>query len=235
MPYKNLFLLSFLVLWYGGVQVRGQISNIAGYLVDQRANWVAIVTDPDLIQLFVDEMFLAETAITRIEVFDLDNNGVFGQGDIFKTYPDEQIYHLDDPSERLLSVIINWQFQPNFSVIQENSDNLPETLEARPSRKAGNAIIASLLRGLNRNYEDLPVKIWVERDSATFRFEMWSYHEDKLVYHPPPPVVTMPDTVTTYDMLHVFRTDTLVIADTTFYDFLYIYKTVSDTVFLPEK
>jgi len=36
-------------------------------------------------------------------------------------------------------------------------------------------------------------------------------------------------------MLHLFRADTLVVADTTLYDFLYIYKAVSDTVFLPEK
>jgi len=233
-PNKIRFLLALLVFYYGGVQVRSQVSNSTGYLIDQRALWVAVVEDPALVKFIADDIYIDPAEIERIELFDLDKNG-FAKGDIIKTYPDEIVYFLDDPSENLQNVINSWQFQANYSMIGENSEKLSEELEARPYRKAGNAITASLVRGLNRNYQDLPVKIWFYRDLTGFRFEMWSYDEDKLKFQPLPPVVTMPDTVTTYDLLHLFRADTLVIADTTFYDFLYIYKTVSDTVFLPKK
>jgi hypothetical protein len=48
-----------------------------------------------------------------------------------------------------------------------------------------------------------------------------------------------PDSVVTYDLLHVFRADTLIKADTALYDLIYVYripirfadKTVSDTVY----
>jgi len=201
------------------------------YRVDQRAHWIAIIDDPELVQLFIDEFFLASD-INRIEVYDLNNNG-FSHGDVYKTYPDEMIYHLDDPSDRIQKVMDNWEFEANFSYIGENTISSPEYLEAQTINKAGNSIVGSFLRGLNRNYKDIPVQVWFQRDENGTRFEMWGYNEDKLKYEPPPPAITMPDTVETYDMLHVYRADTLVISDTTFYDFLYIYKSVADTLFLP--
>lgn len=201
------------------------------YHVDQRAHWVSVIDDPALIQLFVDEFFLSG-GVNRIEVFDLNNNG-FSHGDVYKTYPDEMIYHLDDPSERIQKVMDSWEFEANFSYIGENEISTPEYIEAQSVNKAGNAIVGAFLRGLNRNYKDIPVQVWFHRDENGLRFEMWGYNEDKLQYEAPPPVFTSPDTVETYDMLHVYRADTLVISDTTYYDFLYIYKNVSDTLFIP--
>jgi hypothetical protein len=43
-----------------------------------------------------------------------------------------------------------------------------------------------------------------------------------LNYTPPPPPV--PDSVVTYDLLRVFRADTLMKADTKLYDLIYVYR-----------
>ncbi len=221
-----IFCLQFSVL-----NLWGQSLQQKGYLVDQRAHWVVIVDEPELVRFIAEEMYLTtDVTITRLEIYDLDNNG-FSKGDVIKTYPDEIVYHLDDPSERLQSMMNEWEFQANFGRVGENRSITSEYLES--TGDAGAAITGSILAGLNRNYQDFPVKIWFVRDSTGFKMEMWGYNEDKLKYKMLPPPPSMPDTVTTYDMLHVFRSDTLVIADTTYYDFLYIYKSVSDTVFLP--
>jgi hypothetical protein len=58
---------------------------------------------------------------------------------------------------------------------------------------------------------------------------MLGYNPTALCYTPPPPPV--PDSVVTYDLVRVFRADTLVKTDTKLYDLIYIYKSVSDTVF----
>lgn len=39
---------------------------------------------------------------------------------------------------------------------------------------------------------------------------------------------------TTFDIMHVLRSDTLVISDTTYYDQYYIYRSVVDTLFISE-
>jgi hypothetical protein len=87
-----------------------------------------------------------------------------------------------------------------------------------------------LLRGLQRNYKEAPIKLYFERDAKTATFEMWGYNPNRLSYAPAPPA--MPDTITAYDVLSVTYEDTLVVADTTIYDLLYISRTVSDTVFI---
>lgn len=72
------------------------------------------------------------------------------------------------------------------------------------------------------------MKIVFERDDKGVTFEMWGYNPTTLNYAPPPPV---PDSVVTYDLVRVFRADTLMKADTKLYDLIYVYKTVSDTVY----
>lgn len=57
---------------------------------------------------------------------------------------------------------------------------------------------------------------------------MWGYNESALHYTPMPP--TVPDPVVIYDLLHVLRFDTLIKADTSLYDLIYVYKTVRETV-----
>jgi hypothetical protein len=176
-----------------------------GYLVDQRTQWVSTVTDARLIALFMQEMHIMEENITKMEIIDANNNG-FSKGDLLKTYPSEEIYFLDDPSEKLQTEMDRWKFQPNFTVTLENTQT-PEMLERLPIQKAEYSIVASFLKGLKRNYRDYPLKAWIQRDSIGVSFEMWGYSDKNLKYTPPPPAG---------------------------YDLVFIHKTLSDTLFIPK-
>ena len=176
-----------------------------GYVVEQRTHWVAVLTDPALIQLFVDEFYLTEENIDKIEIIDANNNG-FTKGDLIRTFPSEEIYFIDEPSQRLQAVMDVWKFQANFRLTVEHS-RTPEILEQQPFRKAEHSILASIIRGLNRNYKGWPMKAWIERDSLGITLEMWGYEDSELKYTPPPPAG---------------------------YDIVQIYKMIADTVYIPQ-
>jgi hypothetical protein len=144
-----------------------------------------------------------------------------------KCYPSERIY-VPTPSDTAQKIMNNWKFTANYQIVTQNSP--PEVFEGTKSDAAPNAILAALLRGLQRNYKEAPIKLYFERDAKTATFEMWGYSPSRLSYAPAPP--PMPDTVTAYDVLSVTYQDTFVVADTTIYDLLYISRTVSDTVFV---
>ena len=197
-----------------------------GTTVDQKMIRVASVVDQNLIQFFLFEFLITDTAVTKMEIIDATGNG-FGVEDLVKCYPSERIY-VPTPSDTAQKVMNGWKFTANYQIVTQNSP--PEVFEGTKSDAAQNGILAALLRGLNRNYKESPIKIYFERDAKTATFEMWGYSANRLSYAAAPPA--MPDTVTSYDVLSVTYQDTLVVADTTIYDLLYISRTVSDTVFV---
>ena len=197
-----------------------------GTNVDQKMIRVANITDPKLIEFFLFEFLITDTAVTKMEIIDATANG-FGVEDLVKCYPSERIY-VPTPSDTAQKVMNGWKFTANYQIVTQN--NPPEVYEGKKTDAAQNGILAALLRGLNRNYKDSPIKLYFERDAKTATFEMWSYTPNFLSYTAAPP--PMPDTVTSYDVLSVTYQDTLVVADTTIYDLLYISRTVSDTIFV---
>jgi len=192
--------------------------------VDKMTVPVVTIADSELIDFFMFEFFIADTLVTRMDIIDATGNG-FGEDDLVKTFPSEQIY-FPVPSDSAQAIMNSWQFKANFQIVTDNRQ--PEDFESLPTEQAENGIFASILRGLNRNYDDQPMNIWFQRDSGGVTFEMWGFNKTLLSYTPAPP--PMPDSVTTYDLIHITRSDTLIKADTTMYDLVYIYKTVSDTL-----
>jgi len=192
--------------------------------VDKMTVPVVSIEERELIDFFMFEFFIAETLVTRMEIIDATGNG-FGEDDLVKTYPSEAIY-FPVPSDSAQKIMNSWQFKANFQIVSEN--RVPEEFENLPNEKAENGIFASILKGVNRNYQDAPINIWFQRDSTGVTFEMWGFNKQNLAYTPPPPPV--PDSVITYDLVHVVRNDTLIKADSTVYDKIYIYKTVTDTL-----
>ncbi len=196
--------------------------------VDKITVPVVSVEDKNLIDFFMFEFFIPETLVSRMDIIDATGNG-FGEDDLVKTYPSEAIY-FPVPSDSAQQIMNSWKFRANFQIVTE--DRPPEEFENIESDRAENGIFASILRGVNRNYQNNPISIWFERDRTGVTFEMWDFDRKALSYAPPPPAV--PDSVLTYDLVHVIRSDTLIKADTTMYDLIYIYKTVSDTLMLGE-
>jgi hypothetical protein len=185
------------------------------------------ITDPDLIEFFTYEFMIPETTIAYLDVVDVTNNG-FGEDDLIIAYPSYRV-HTPAPSDSAQRIMGTWKFKAETQIDAENVS--AATFDSLNAETPENAILSGLLHALERNYFDFPIKILFERDRESFRFQMWDYNQTALYYTPPPPPA--PDTVVTYDVVHAIREDTVFVADTTYYDMLYVFRTVSDTVFVP--
>ena len=198
-------------------------------VIDQTMISTAIITDQKLIEFFLEAYLIPEEDVAEMRFIDATGNG-FGDEDLIKCFPSEKTYFLF-PSEDAQAVMNNWKFTSNFQSVTQNA--APETFETLGTDKAQNAVLSSLLRGINRNYNDLPIKIYFERDSNAVVFDMWGFKPDSLQWQPKPEPPKVPDT--TYDILHVLRSDTLILSDTTYYDQFYIYRSGADTLYMSEK
>ena len=185
------------------------------------------ITDTTLIRFFMNEFFITEEHVVAMDIVDISRNG-FGDDDILITYPAHRTYKLG-PSEAAQKIMNEWKFKAEFE--KDSELKPPSFFDHLPEERAQNAILADLLRTLQRNYKDLPIQLRFSRDSTSFRFQIWDYNKNALQYHPPPPAA--PDTIPTYDVVNVIHQEKLVEADTTYYDIVYVIQTLSDTLFVP--
>ncbi len=180
---------------------------------------VMSIDDARLVKILMDEFFIPETLVTRMEIIDVGKNG-FGAKDLVRTYPSDEIYFVEYVSQRAQQIMNNWEFKANFQIIAQNTD--PSVLNNHGENKPAYNIFISLLRSLGRNYKDYPIKLKLERDSSTVTFEMWDYNESQLKFDPKPDTY-VPDRLTRQAVSFV---------DSTYYDCIFIYKTVVDTVYI---
>jgi hypothetical protein len=207
----------------------GRIGSQANDLVRVNRDLIPIVTivDKPLIEMILEQCLIPESNVEKMDVLDINQNG-FGERDIARVYPSSNVYLLEKISSDVQNKMDSWGFRANFQITGEN--RLPAAYDSVETEKAAHSIFSTLLRGINRNYHDYPIKIRFERDSIGVIFEMWEYHEDKLEIGNPQPF--MPDSVITYDIFHVFHDDTLINFDTTLYDIIHIRYDQVDTVFI---
>lgn len=194
------FALVTLFLWLtalAGAQEKSEKVTVEQVMVPK-----VTITESKLIAFFVQEFFIPETLVTKIDVIDATGNG-FGEKDLAITHPSGEIYSIF-PSDKAQSIMNNWKFTPNFQIVGENLD--PEVYEALPTDRAANNIFSALLKGIQRNYSGNPIKIRLERVGPSTVFEMWGYEENRLNYMPAPIPCEN--------------------------DFMYIYTTVKDTVYV---
>ncbi|MEX0773931.1 MAG: hypothetical protein WD038_12230 [Balneolales bacterium] len=217
--------------------------------VGQVSRPFAEVTDPELIDLFLYEFLIPESDVTTLEIIDVTANG-FGPDDIIVTHPSMQAYIVEEPSNAALEIMRNWSLE-DYRIDSDNID--PDVFDpeitGQIDNAAENAILADLLRTLNRNYASLPIRMRLERDENGFTFEMWDYEEGSLNYTPSPTLV--PDSV----LVHHTESDT-VVTDRMLVDYLidsdegpsqytpgrlsvpdsiFVHHTESDTVFLDRR
>ncbi|MCA9730731.1 hypothetical protein KC799_01285 [candidate division KSB1 bacterium] len=160
------------------------------------------LTEPSLINFFITEFFIPETLVTQLDIIDATGNG-FGEKDIAIAHPSEEIYFIF-PSAKAQGLMNEWKFTPNFQIVGENLD--PEIYQLLETDRAANNIFSGFLKTLNRNYKGIPIKLWFERGKEGTVFEMWGYDNEQLRYQP--------------EKISGGR------------DFVYIYTTVKDTLFL---
>ncbi len=202
----------------GSLSAIGQAAD--ELIVNQTTLPVVTLVDQGLIRFFLDEFFIPETLVTKMDIIDVSLNG-FGENDIVRLYPSDQIYFLQYVSDKAQTKMNEWKFTANFQITAKNSD--VRALDDYHTNRPAYNIFGAILAGLNRNYKDYPIKIRFERDSSTVIFELWSYNEQKL-RELPNSTDRLPDEMVKY--IHAKT-------DTTLRDCIYIYKTVRDTIYIP--
>ncbi len=180
---------------------------------------VLSIDNEELVKLLVDEFFIPETLVTRMDIIDVGKNG-FGPKDLVRVYPSDEIYFVEFISQKAQQFMNDWEFKANFQIIVQNTD--PSVLDDLSENKPAYNIFISLLRSLGRNYKDYPIKLKLERDSSTVTFEMWDYNENVLKFEPNS-APYLPDRLTRQAFSMV---------DSTYYDCIFIYKTIVDTVYI---
>jgi len=180
---------------------------------------VMSITNEKLVKLLMDEFFIPETLVTRMEIIDVGKNG-FGAKDLVRTYPSDEIYFIEFVSQKAQQIMNDWEFKANFQIIAQNTN--PSVLNNHSENKPAYNIFISLLRSLGRNYKDYPIKLKLERDSSTVTFEMWDYNEGELKFDPKP----------TTDLADRLTKRAISFVDSTYYDCIFIYKTIVDTVYI---
>ena len=180
---------------------------------------VMSITSEKLIKSLMDEFFIPETLVTRMEIIDVGKNG-FGPKDLVRIYPSDEIYFVEFVSQKAQQLMNDWEFKANFQIIAQNTD--PGVLNDHGENKPAYNIFISLLRSLGRNYRDYPIKLKLERDSTTVTFEMWDYNEGELKFDPK----------TTNMLSDRLTRQAISFVDSTYYDCIFIYKTIVDTVYI---
>ena len=102
---------------------------------------VMSISDSRLIPMLMDEFFIPETLVTRIEIIDVGLNG-FGAKDLVKVYPSDEIYFIEFISKKAQDLMNDWKFRANFQIISQNAD--PGVLSSYSENKPAYNIFLSL-------------------------------------------------------------------------------------------
>jgi len=203
---------------------------------------IAVIDDPSSIEILLDAYFITTNPaeVEKLEIIDVTNNG-FGPDDIMVVYPSLDVYYLEGAPPEVEEIMRGWSFEDR----RRDSDNLPadyfypvhaDTLERWEIDESEielveNSLIADLLQSLNRNYNTDPISILFERDTDGFTFQMWRFEANEFRFNPRPPAV--PDSVAVHDLMYVLYSDSTIVADTTYYDLIYVNRTIEDIIYIP--
>lgn len=205
----------------------------------------AELTDSESIEELLGALILSDdpSEVERIEVIDITNNG-FGPDDMIVVHPSLNMYIIDQPDPDIAEIMRSWNFeeQRRDALNLSADDFYPEWADTvdldliSDEQMIGivqNSIISDLLESLNRNYNAMPISLRLDRDEEGFTFQMWDYQREAFSFSPRPPAA--PDSIGVYDMMYILYSDSTIVADTTYYDLMYINRTVENTIYLPEE
>lgn len=198
------------------------------------------VTNRATIDFLVYELYLTEEeTITRLDFVDVTTNG-FGPDDVVIYYPSQRASFLGpDIAFKAQDLMSHWTFESEF---QENVElgksveyydpEYPGNDSLITDQLAENALLSDVLLAVRRAYGDFrPINLLLQRGQNGLMFQLWGFDEQSMQFREKPPGI--PDTLTVFDLLFVTRSDSLIRADTTLYDLLYLTRTVQDTVYFP--
>lgn len=194
------------------------------------------IDDPELIALITQtQMIIEDSLITSLDVLDLTLNG-FGENDLVITNPMRNPYILTLIPDTLKIIMRNWESVELKNLVQDANITSEEVAEADygSEHKFAQTILISVLRVLEKFYHANSVRFSFFRDEQVTSISMWDYKKDSLSFQLTDGF-SFSDTVQSFDILYLSNTDTIFFNDTLYYDLLYIYQTVQESVFVPPK
>jgi hypothetical protein len=221
-----LIIVIFVLLSAGpSTSVYGQANEGIGFT--QLTRPVADITNPDTIEFLLDQLIIPTDSVESLQVVDLTGNG-YGADDVIITQPTGNTYPLsrDIMTDQVESMMNQWVLESEF---QEDTGLLPAEAfkpDSLTSRPAESEIMYELLRAVERNYNDTPISLLLERDQQGITVQMWDYNPNAMQYQPPPS--GPPDTLQTRDLLYIVRSDSIL------YDVVYINRSIEQTEYIPE-
>jgi hypothetical protein len=193
----------------------------------------AIIAAKNLIETFREKQNLDPALkIDSMVVIDATRNG-FGQGDLLVVYPSGEIFPLMTVEEPLRSIMDSWSYR------EDQQATTPEISSSNCLKKAKEmdspyiGLLGFILRGLDIYYpEGNYIQGFFRKDPETAFIELWGHDKDKFKYREADES-GLGETIEAFDLLQIIRSDTVYIADSTLFDAIYIYKSTSDTVYMP--
>ena len=133
-----------------------------------------------MIMLFLDDCIIPDDGVSYLLIYDLNGDG-FGEGELAQTYPTGKVY-LTTPTPKVQRLMNDWSFGGNIKFTAHANDN-PDRFENAPDTvRAMGGIFASLLRGIRRNYQGKPIKIYLEQMDDVTSVQIWGYDPNLMKY-----------------------------------------------------
>ncbi len=132
------------------------------------------ITDQSVIKKLVFELFIPESDITFIEIFDVDKNGA-AEGDLLKVHPSRNVYPLYMLSQDTREILRKIPHPPNFGDVGltiniKNPDDAKERILF---------ILASTIKELYS--QDKPLKLYFEQnEDGVYKFDFFGFSEADL-------------------------------------------------------
>lgn len=133
------------------------------------------IRDKKVINKLIFELFIPESDVEYIEIFDADGNGA-AEGDLLKVHPSRNVYTLYMLSKDSRDILTGIPLPPNIEDIGLTINiNNPETAHERIL-----FILASTIKELYS--QDKPLKLYFEQnEDGTYRFEFFGYRPEDLI------------------------------------------------------
>jgi len=132
------------------------------------------IVDKQIVNKLVYSLFIPESDVEYIEIFDVDKNGA-AEGDLLKVFPSKNVYSLsmlDRESQDILSNIPH----------PANIEDVGFTINIGKPETATQRILFILAKTIKKLYsEDKPLKLYFQQnEDGTYRFEFFGYNPDVL-------------------------------------------------------
>jgi len=171
---KRKYLISTIVIWMFVMAATVTIFGQQNFVWDKELVQKVTITDQSVIKKLVFELFIPESDISFIEIFDVDKNGA-AEGDLLKVHPSRNVYPLYMLSQDTREILRKIPHPPNIQ-------DVGLTINIKTPDDAKERILFILASTIKELYsQDKPLKLYFEQnEDGVYRFDFFGFSEEDL-------------------------------------------------------